>query len=108
MEILGPNRRSDVGAIPSMGWPCGIALIAWVAYWLKSFRYMQLLNVAMILFCIICFYWFDESPRWQIAKGHFDKAEKTIKKAMKINGKSEDRFNEKMNQLKDSVLDVRI
>src|SRR5437879_5682328 len=107
MESLGPKRRSDIAQLPGIGWAIGYCLVPWIAIWLKSFRYMQLLNSSIIFVLLIAFYWFDESPRWQIAKCRFDEAEITIKKAMRMNGKSEERFGERIDQLKKHIMKVR-
>ena len=107
MESLGPKRRSDIAPLPGIGWGIGYCLVPWIAVWLKSFRYMQLLNSAIIFVHLIALYWIDESPRWQIAKCRFDEAERTIKKAMRMNGKSEERFEERIDQLKKHIMKVR-
>ena len=107
MESLGPKRRSDIALIPDIGWAIGYGLVPWIAIWLKNFRYMQLLNSAIIFVLLIALYWFDESPRWQIAKCRFDEAERTIKKVMRMNGKSEERFEERIDQLKQNIMKVR-
>jgi hypothetical protein len=47
--------------------------------------------------------WFSflyESPRWQIINGQIDRAEITIRNALKQNGKSDKNLKEQMNQLK--------
>ena len=53
------------------------------------------------------FYFFYESPRWQITKGYYDKAEITIRKVLKMNGKSDVGLDEKMAQLKKHIEYVR-
>jgi len=68
---------------------------------------MLLLNSSISFILIVWFYWLDESPRWQITKRKYSEAEKTIKKAMLMNGKSMERFDEKMEQLKKCIEKVR-
>ncbi len=49
---------------------------------------------------MIWFYFLYESPRWQIINGQIDRAEITIRNALKQNGKSDKNLKEQMNQLK--------
>jgi len=98
--------RSTYFLIPHMGWTLGFTALPWIALWLRSFRWMLLLNSSISFILIICFYWLDESPRWQITKRQFSKAEKTIKKAMQMNGKSFENLDEKMEQLKRCIVEV--
>jgi OCT family organic cation transporter-like MFS transporter 4/5 len=82
-----------------MGWVFGYAIIPGLAFLLKNFRYMQLCSVIIMTFMMIWFYFFYESPRWQLTNGQIDRAEITIRKALKQNGKSDKNLKEQLNQL---------
>jgi hypothetical protein len=49
---------------------------------------------------MIWFAFLYESPRWQIINGQIDRAEITIRNALKQNGKCDKNLKEQMNQLK--------
>ncbi len=60
---------------------------------------MQLCSVAVLTLMMIWFYFLYESPRWQLTNGQIDKAEITIRKALKQNGKSDKNLKEQIIQL---------
>jgi len=60
---------------------------------------MQLGSVAVLTLMMIWFYFLYESPRWQLTNGQIDKAEITIRKALKQNGKSDENLKEQIIQL---------
>ena len=45
------------------------------------------------------FYFFYESPRWQLINGQTDRAEITLRNALKQNGKSDQYLKEQLTQL---------
>jgi hypothetical protein len=61
---------------------------------------MQLCSIGLLVSMMIWFYFLYESPRWQIINGQIDRAEITIRNALKQNGKSDKNLKEQMNQLK--------
>ncbi len=60
---------------------------------------MQLCSVVVLILMMIWFYFLYESPRWQLTNGQIDKAEITIRKALKQNGKSDKNLKEQIIQL---------
>jgi hypothetical protein len=85
--------------LSGIGWVLGYALVPGLAYWLKNFRYMQLCSVVILNLMMIWFYFLYESPRWQLTNGQIDRAEITIRKALKQNGKSDKNLKEQIIQL---------
>ena len=73
----------------TLGWVAGYALLPAYAYWLQDYKNMQLGSVSVLMCLFIWFFFLDESPRWQIATGKSDKAEVTLRKALEMNGKSD-------------------
>ena len=68
---------------------------------------MQLFSISITFVTFIFFYFFlYESPRWQITNRDYDKAEITIKKALKMNGKSDVNLKENMSKLKKNIEEV--
>ena len=45
------------------------------------------------------FYFLHESPRWQITNGQVDRAEQTLRNALKMNGKSDDNLKTQLSEL---------
>ena len=79
-----------------IGWVLGYALIPGLAYWLQNFRYMQFVSAIPIVLMMCWFYFLDESPRWQVINGHIDRAEVTLRKALKMNGKDDTDLKENL------------
>ena len=104
---MGPKRRADIILIVGFGWVFGYCALPPIVIWLRSFRYMQLFSTSIIFLLFIFFYFFiHESPRWQITNRHYDEAEITIRKALKMNGKSDDNLKGNMSQLKKHIEEV--
>jgi hypothetical protein len=60
---------------------------------------MQLCSAVLLTPMMIWFYFLYESPRWQLTNGQIDRAEITIRKALKQNGRSDKNLKEQLNQL---------
>ena len=60
---------------------------------------MQLSAAALLTVMMVWFYFIDESPRWQLTNGQTDRAEITLRKALKMNGKSDKNLNQQLMQL---------
>jgi OCT family organic cation transporter-like MFS transporter 4/5 len=81
------------------GWVLGYAIVPGLAFLLKNFRYMQLCSVIIMTFMMTWFYFLYESPRWQLINGQIERAEITIRKALKQNGKSDKKLKEQLFEL---------
>ena len=99
LEICGPKYRSDIVILGGIGWVAGYVMIPGLALLLPNFRHLQLVAFASMVLMMVWFYFLDESPRWQITNGHTDRAEVTLRKALKMNGKSDADLREKLNEL---------
>ncbi|XP_054165996.1 organic cation transporter protein-like, partial [Oppia nitens] len=100
LECIGSKYRSDVSLLGGVGWLLGYASIPGLAYWLQDYKYLQLISLVPLSTMFIWFYWFYESPRWQITVGQLDKAEVTLKNALKLNGKSDVNLKQKIKKIK--------
>ena len=99
LEVCGPKYRSQIVFLSGAGWIIGYALVPGIAYWLQNFRYMQYLSAVPMILMMCWYYFLDESPRWQITNGQTDRAEVTLRKALKMNGKSDLGLKGKLNEL---------
>ena len=97
IEICGPKYRSDVLILGGIGWVSGYALTPGLAYWLQDFRSMQFASAIPLILLMVWFYFLDESPRWQITNGFTQKAEQTLRKALRMSGKSDNGLKEQLN-----------
>ena len=103
---MGSKYRSDYFTLVDVGWVIGYCVLPWIALWFHHFRHMTLACLILVIFMVLWFYfYFDESPRWQLVNNKFDDAEKTIKKIMIKNNKfiSDQDLKEKMMQLKNHI-----
>ncbi len=103
LECLGPKHRGDILIITGFGWIFGYCSLPAIAIWLRSFRLMQLFSTSILSVMFVIFFFFYESPRWQITHGYYDQAENTIRSALKMNGKSNENLKENMQQLKEHI-----
>ncbi|KAI1286802.1 Solute carrier family 22 member 4 [Halotydeus destructor] len=85
-EVVGPKYRALMGVAIHSGWAVGCLLLPAISYYQSNFRYMMLVVTVPEVLCIICLWFMPESPRWLLAKGHFDKTRDILTKAVKING----------------------
>ncbi|CAG2166906.1 unnamed protein product [Oppiella nova] len=90
---------SDITILGGIGWVIGYAGIPGLAYWLQDYRYMQFASLIPLTVMLFWFYFLYESPRWQITNGQVDRAEQTLKNALKMNGKSNDNLKTQVSEL---------
>ncbi|CAG2171076.1 unnamed protein product [Oppiella nova] len=83
LECCGPKYRSDIAILSGMGWVMGYVGIPGLAYWLQDFRYMQFASLIPLT----------------IINGQVDRAEKTLRNALKMNGKSDDNLKTQLSEL---------
>uniref|UniRef100_A0AC34FQ48 Major facilitator superfamily (MFS) profile domain-containing protein n=1 Tax=Panagrolaimus sp. ES5 TaxID=591445 RepID=A0AC34FQ48_9BILA len=81
MEITGTHYRAMVGSLLQAPWAVGYALLALIAYFCKSWHYIQLITALLHTgsICLICV--LPESPRWLIVNDRLVEAERYIRKA---------------------------
>ncbi|KAI1702152.1 sugar transporter domain-containing protein [Ditylenchus destructor] len=81
MEITGTRYRAMVGSLLQAPWAVGYATLALIAYFCKSWQYIQLITASLhtISICLICV--LPESPRWLIVNNRVEEAERYIRRA---------------------------
>ncbi|XP_038059886.1 organic cation transporter protein-like [Patiria miniata] len=86
-EFLGPSRRVGVGIFIQGFFTTGLLLTSFCAYFIRSWRGLQLcIGVPTILYFLLYFF-IPESARWQMSKGKYKQAEKTLRKVAARNKK---------------------
>ncbi|XP_072172064.1 organic cation transporter protein-like [Diadema setosum] len=86
-EFVGPSKRGAVGMAFAVPFALGYMLLAAIAYFIRSWRTLQLAVNIPTVFIIVLVFFLPESLRWQIAARDFNKAEKTLSKVAETNKK---------------------
>lgn len=63
-------------------------LLTAVAYFIRSFRLIQMIAMAALIILMLWAMFIDESVRWQLTHNREDAATATLAKALKINKKT--------------------
>ncbi|XP_022110856.1 organic cation transporter protein-like [Acanthaster planci] len=86
-EFVGPNRRVLVGIAMHGFFAAGLLLLSLFAYLIRDWRYLQLAIGAPAILYFLLFFFIPESARWQMSKGKYRQAEKTLRKIAAANKK---------------------
>ncbi|XP_072018529.1 organic cation transporter protein-like [Amphiura filiformis] len=86
-EFLGPSKRVIGVMGMQMGFAIGYMMLALVAFLIRKWRIIQFVLCAPVVFFFLLMPIVPESPRWLMSQGKYNKAEKIIRKAAKVNGK---------------------
>ncbi|KAH9492222.1 hypothetical protein Btru_029262 [Bulinus truncatus] len=88
IEIVGPSKRTNTGMIMQLFFSTGVVSLAGLAVLIRGWQYLLIAITAplVIFYTMWCF--IPESPRWQIQKGQYSKARKTVLKAATVNNKN--------------------
>nr|XP_037868083.1 organic cation transporter protein-like [Bombyx mori] len=85
MEIVGPAKRELLGCVYSMPLAIGYALMALMAYYLRSWtNYSIGVALPSIIYLTYVFY-MPESPKWLISVGRLEEASIVMTSAAKFN-----------------------
>ncbi|XP_055954755.1 organic cation transporter protein-like [Patella vulgata] len=85
VEIVGPSKRRFTGVVSNLGWCLGILIVAALAYYIRTWRYLHLAAAVLTSYQLFYFLMLPESPRWLLTRGQLDKARKLIKRAAVVN-----------------------
>ncbi|XP_042890724.1 organic cation transporter protein-like isoform X3 [Penaeus japonicus] len=86
-EVVSPSARTLTGMLYAFFFGSGIAILPGIAYFVRSWRYLEL-TIGISSGVLISYYWFlPESPRWLASKGRTQEALKIMKSIAKTNGK---------------------
>ncbi|KAK3882237.1 hypothetical protein Pcinc_013377 [Petrolisthes cinctipes] len=81
LEVIEPRYRAALGILLSLTWAMGTMAWGGVAYLIRDWRWLQLAVNLPSLFIFPVLWFLDESPRWLIVHGKFERASKTLVKA---------------------------
>lgn len=105
LEWAGPKRRAQVKYMLELGWGGGYVLLPITFYFVRHFRWMQLI---VFFYELIFIYWIwktPESPSWLLLNGKYQMAEKLLVDAIIMNQKgTEADVKIKMGILRKSVV----
>ena len=103
IECAGTKYRAVLGIAVQLGWAFGYITLPGIAYLTTKFRIILLCTTVPEILWMAWLWYIPESPRWQLTHGRFNEAEAAIKRALKLNGKSTEHFDEKIFMLRESV-----
>ncbi|CAG2119336.1 unnamed protein product, partial [Medioppia subpectinata] len=104
LETVGPQYRPVVGMAIEFGWALGYIVLPGAAYLIRDFRWIQL-AVTLPEFALLLWWCaLPESPRWQLTHGHYQEAERAIRRAAEINGRSTVDIDAKLRKLMDKTI----
>uniref|UniRef100_T1HCZ8 Major facilitator superfamily (MFS) profile domain-containing protein n=1 Tax=Rhodnius prolixus TaxID=13249 RepID=T1HCZ8_RHOPR len=88
IELVGPSYRTMVTILTNIAYSLGLVALAVIAYLVRDWR--QLALATSVPFLTFFLYWWvlPESPRWLLARGRFDEAEKILNTMARVNGRS--------------------
>ncbi|KAG8200531.1 hypothetical protein JTE90_000605 [Oedothorax gibbosus] len=85
VEFIGTSKRLICANVMQMVFAVGELILGLVAYFVRKWRYLELI-ISIPAAVLLIYYWLlPESVRWLISKGKHTKAKKTILKAAKWN-----------------------
>ncbi|XP_068227218.1 organic cation transporter protein-like isoform X2 [Palaemon carinicauda] len=85
MEVCEPRYRSVLGIIIGLPWALATMLWGGMAYFIRDWRWLQMAVSLSGVFFIPVLWFLDESPRWLIVEGRFERANKVLRRAAKWN-----------------------
>ena len=73
VEWAGPKTRGRIRLMTEIGWSVGYFLLPLLFYFIRDFRYMQLLVVTFEILLLYPLMKFPESPQWLLIHGKMEK-----------------------------------
>ncbi|XP_053604725.1 organic cation transporter protein-like isoform X2 [Plodia interpunctella] len=84
-EIVGPKYRVAAGAVISTFFSVGQILMGLIAWAVPHWRSLTLVLYVPQVITLAYLWAISECVRWYLSKGHYDKAEKVLKKIAEVN-----------------------
>lgn len=88
-ELVGPNKRGQIGLATAYTYALGQMILAVIAYYVRTWRHLFLATTLPIFFyCCVVFPFVEESPRWYLVHGKPGKALEVLRNLARRNGRS--------------------
>lgn len=87
LEVCEVKYRAMVGILTGLPWAFGTVAFGGIAYLIRDWRWLQISVTVPFLVAVPLILLLDESPRWLIVRGHYDRAIKILQKAARWNKK---------------------
>ncbi|CAG9854103.1 unnamed protein product [Phyllotreta striolata] len=87
IELVGPRDRTLVTILINIAYSLALITLAVIVWAIRDWRWMALTTTLPFLLLFLSWPLLPESPRWLMARGKFDKAERILQKMARINGK---------------------
>ncbi|XP_045137877.1 organic cation transporter protein-like isoform X1 [Portunus trituberculatus] len=81
LEVCEAKHRGTMGILMGLPWALGTMVFGVVAYFIRSWRWLQLAVSLPNVLLFPALYFMDESPRWLIVRGRHDQAVQVLRKA---------------------------
>ncbi|VIO86946.1 Uncharacterized protein BM_BM7167 [Brugia malayi] len=86
MELVGPSKRKVASVISGIFFSFGQIILGCLAYFIRDYRYLQLV-ISLPALIFMCYWWIvPESARWLVTQHKYEEADKILQRAAKING----------------------
>ncbi|RWS14788.1 organic cation transporter protein-like isoform X1 [Dinothrombium tinctorium] len=96
LETSGIQYRSFLGIGMQFGWAFGYITLPLIAFMFRDYRLIQFVCFAPEILLIFCWSCVPESPRWLLSNKKLKRANKTIRKAIAMNKRSESSIEQKI------------
>ncbi|KAG8233990.1 hypothetical protein J437_LFUL014451 [Ladona fulva] len=88
IEMVGPTKRTTCTILSNIAYSLALVALAAVVYVVRDWRSLSLATTLPFLTFFMFWWVMPESPRWLLANGRYEEAEKVLLKMAKVNGKS--------------------
>jgi len=105
IESVGSLHRAKCGVAYQLGWAVGYVMLPLIAYLSRDYVMMFYITTIPEILWVIWMFSMDESPKWLISKGYYDEAEVVLRKALKINGMSDENLKPMIEELRSSYIE---
>ncbi|OQR71618.1 solute carrier family 22 member 6-B-like [Tropilaelaps mercedesae] len=85
LESVGARKRAMVVMLAELQWLSGLISFPLVTYFVRDWRFIQIISTAPSIFWLIWTLFLDESPKWLISSGHYDEAKQLLHKIVRRN-----------------------
>ncbi|XP_046396902.1 beta-alanine transporter [Ischnura elegans] len=85
IEMVGPTKRTMCSIFSNIAYSLALVALAAVVYYVRDWRHLSLATSVPFLTFFLWWWVMPESPRWLLANGRYDEAEKVLLHMAKVN-----------------------